>query len=251
MAGPARRRACVEHAARRLGAPERSRACAAPGRHRSTQRKAPRTPDDEARLTADILEPAKRPGRCGHRRVAALLRRGGRAVNRKRAARTWRREGLEVPPRRPERGRLWLNDGPCVRLRPERPDHVRARDFVEDRARDGRRFRMLRVVGELTREAPAIRAARELGAAGVVDALSDLFLARGAPAARPRASAPTRGRSSWPRRWRAGSRAWAPPRHPSRRRARGRKDAWRASAASCATSRCGPRCSTRSGKRRR
>jgi transposase InsO family protein len=77
----------------------------------------------------------------------------GWTVNRKRVERIWRREGLKVPPRQPKRGRLWLNDGPCIRLRPERPGQVWAWDFVEDRTRDGRRFRMLCVVDEFSREA--------------------------------------------------------------------------------------------------
>ena len=178
---PARRRACVEHVERELGVSER-KACAVLGQHRSTQRKAPRAPDDEARLTADIVEMARRFGRYGYRRIAALLRQAGWAVNRKRVERIWRREGLKVPPRQPKRGRLWLNDGSCVRLRPERPNHVWAYDFVEDRTRDGRRFRMLCVVDEFTREALAIRVARQLGAADVIDTLADLFVARGVPA---------------------------------------------------------------------
>jgi transposase InsO family protein len=181
VVSPARRRACVEHVTAKLGVSER-RACAALGQHRSTQRKAPRTPDGEARLTADILELAKRFGRYGYRRIAALLRQAGWAVNRKRVERIWRREGLKVPPRQPERGRLWLNDGSCVRLRPERANHVWAYDFVEDRTRDGRRFRMLCVVDEFTRECLAIRVARKLGAADVIDVLSDLFILRGVPA---------------------------------------------------------------------
>ena len=86
MVSPARRRTCVEHVARRLGVSER-RACAVLGQHRSTQRKAPRTPDDEARFTADIIELARRYGRYGHRRITALLRRAGWAVNRKRVER--------------------------------------------------------------------------------------------------------------------------------------------------------------------
>ena len=90
--------------------------------------------------------------------------------------------GLKVPPRQPKRGRLWLADGSCVRLRPERPNHVWAYDFVEDRTRDGRKFRMLCVVDEFTREALAIRVARKLGAADVIDTLADLFIARGVPA---------------------------------------------------------------------
>ena len=76
---------------------------------------------------------------------------------------------------------MWLNDGSCVRLRPERANHVWAYDFVEDRTRDGRRFRMLCVVDEFTREALAIRVARKLGAADVIDTLADLFVARGVP----------------------------------------------------------------------
>jgi transposase InsO family protein len=132
------------------------------GQHRSTQRKAPRGSDDEAALTADIIELAKRYGRYGYRRITALLRDAGWVVNRKRVERVWRREGLKVPQRQPKRGRLWLADGSCVRLRPERPNHVWAYDFVEDRTREGRKFRMLCVVDEFTREALAIRVARKL-----------------------------------------------------------------------------------------
>jgi putative transposase len=181
MVSPARRRVCIEHVERELGVSER-KACAVLGQHRSTQRKAPRTPDDEARLTAGVVELARRFGRYGYRRIAALLRQAGWAVNRKRVERIWRREGLKVPPRQPKRGRLWLNDGSCVRLRPERANHVWAYDFVEDRTRDGRKFRMLCVVDEFTRECLAIRVARKLGAADVIDVLSDLFVLRGVPA---------------------------------------------------------------------
>ena len=99
----------------------------------------------------------------------------------KRVERIWRREGLKVPARQPKRRRLWPDDGSCVRLRPERPNHVWAYDFVEDRTRDGRKFRMLNVVDEFTRECPAIRVGRKLGAADVIDVLSDLFILRGTP----------------------------------------------------------------------
>ena len=67
-----------------------------------------------------------------------------------------------MPRRQPKRGRLWLNDGSCVRLRPERPNHVWAYDFVQDRTRDGRVLRMLTAVDEFTRECLAIRVARRL-----------------------------------------------------------------------------------------
>ena len=157
-------------------------ACKALGQHRSTQRKAATAPDDEAALREEIIALAKIYGRYGYRRITALLRVAGWCTNHKRVERIWRQEGLKVPRRQPKRGRLWLNDGSCVRLRPERPDHVWAYDFVEDRTRDGRKFRLLCVVHEFTREALAIRVARKLGAAEVIDVLADLFLARGVPA---------------------------------------------------------------------
>ena len=152
------------------------------GQHRSTQRKAPTVPDDEAALRDEIVALAKLYGRYGYRRVTALLRVAGWCTNHKRVERIWRQEGLKVPLRQPKRGRLWLNDGSCVRLRPERPNHVWAYDFVENRTRDGRKFRMLCVVDEFTREALAIRVARKLGSVEVIDVLADLFIARGVPA---------------------------------------------------------------------
>ena len=78
-------------------------------------------------------------------------------------------------------GRLWLNDGSCVRRRPERPNHVWAYDFVEDRTRDGRKLRMLNVVDEFVRECLAIRVGRKLSSTDVIDVLSDLFILRGTP----------------------------------------------------------------------
>jgi transposase InsO family protein len=92
--------------------------------HRSTQRKVPRGADDEQALTEDIIALAKQYGRYGYRRVTALLCHAGWTVNHKRVERIWRREGLKVPLRQLKRGRLWLNDGSCIRLRPEYPGHV-------------------------------------------------------------------------------------------------------------------------------
>jgi len=163
-----------------LGVPER-RACRVLGQHRSTQRKSPSRPDDEAALTADIVALATQYGRYGYRRITALLRTAGWVVNRKRVERLWRREGLKVPQKQPKRGRLWLNDGSCTRLRPEHPNHVWSYDFVEDRTHDGRKYRMLNVVDEFTRECLAIRVSRKLGSVDVVDVLSDLFILRGVP----------------------------------------------------------------------
>src|ERR671912_1219139 len=181
LLSPARRRACLEHIRGKLRISER-RACAALGQHRSTQRKRPRGRDDEERLTADIIALARRYGRYGYRKVAELLRTtAGWVVNDKRVERIWRREGLKVPERQPKRGRLWLADGSCIRLRAERPDHVWSYDFVEDRTHDGRKYRMLNVVDEFTHECLAIRVGRKLKATDVIDVLSDLFILRGVP----------------------------------------------------------------------
>jgi transposase InsO family protein len=137
--------------------------------------------EDEAALTAAIIALAVQYGRYGYRRITALLRRDGWTVNVKRVERIWRREGLKVPARQPKRARLWLNDGACLRLRPERPDHVWSYDFVEHRTHNGRKYRMLNVIDEFTRECLAIRVARKLKALDVIDVLSDLFSLRGVP----------------------------------------------------------------------
>ena len=157
------------------------RACAALGQHRSTQRKIPRGRDDEARLTADIVALAKQYGRYGYRKIAEFLRRAGWLVNDKRVERIWRREGLKVPARQPKRARLWQNDGSCIWLRAERPNHVWSYDFVEERTHDGRKFRMLNIIDEFTHECLAIRVSRRLKSIDVVDVLSDLFILRGVP----------------------------------------------------------------------
>jgi putative transposase len=110
-----------------------------------------------------------------------LLRDAGWLVNDKRVERIWRREGLKVPKKQPKRGRLWLTDSSCIRLRPEHRNHVWCYDFVEDRTHDGRKYRMLNVLDEFTHENLAIRVARKLKAIDVIDVLSDLFIVRGVP----------------------------------------------------------------------
>ena len=114
---------CVEHFRSVLKVSQR-RACKVLGQSRSTHRHEPLVRDDEQALTNDIVRLATRFGRYGYRRIAALLRLAGWVVNRKWVERIWRREGLKLPARQPRRGQLWLNDGSCVRLRPERENHV-------------------------------------------------------------------------------------------------------------------------------
>ena len=157
------------------------RACRVVGQHRSTQRRPAVARDDETALTAAIVALASEYGRYGYRRITALLRAQGWHVNVKRVWRIWRREGLKVPSKQPKRGRLWLNDGSCIRLRPSWPNHVWAYDFVHERTHDGRTMRMLTVIDEFTRECLAIHVARSLKHDDVLACLTDLFTRHGPP----------------------------------------------------------------------
>jgi len=170
----------VEHVYRVLGVSER-RACRVLGQARSTQRHRVEVCEGETRLVARIIELAKAYGRYGYRRITALLRREGWRVNHKKVERIWREEGLKVPRKQPKRGRLWWNDGSCVRKRAEHRDHVWSYDFVFDRTHDGRPLRMLTMVDEYTRECLTIDVAREYRSEHVLDRLAELFVERGAP----------------------------------------------------------------------
>lgn len=132
-------------------------------------------------MTARIIELASRYGRYGYRRITALLRQEGWKVNHKRVERIWRREGLKVPQKQPKRGRLWLTDGSCIRLRPQHKDHVWSYDIVMERTSDGRAFRILTILDEYTRECLAILVARHIRSQDVIDQLFYLFLFRGIP----------------------------------------------------------------------
>ena len=158
------------------------RACRVLGQHRSTQRHVPKGHSDEDRLVADMIELARQFGRYGYRRIAALLREAGWSVSDGRIERLWRREGLKVPQKQPKKGRLWLNDGSCVRLRPEYRSHVWSYDFVHCRTDDGKVFRTLNILDEFSRECLAIKVDRKLNSMNVIDALTDLFIMRGSPA---------------------------------------------------------------------
>ena len=148
----------------------------------ATQRYLPSHRDDEKPLVRRIIELASMFGRYGYRRIHALLRLDGWWVNHKRVERIWRQAGLKVPKKQPKRGRLWLNDGSCIRLRPTHQDHVWAYDFVQARTRDGRSFRMLVIIDEFTRECLAIDVAWKLNHDDVLERLAWLMVTRGVPA---------------------------------------------------------------------
>jgi transposase InsO family protein len=164
----------------KLGVSER-KACRVLRQPRSTQRYCPKPIADEESLTRRIVELAAEYGRYGYRRITAMLRQEGWRVNHKRVERIWRREGLKVPARQPKRGRLWFNDGSCIRLRPACKDHVWSYDFVADRTKDRRPSKMLTLIDECTRECLAIKVARSIKSHDVLDCLAELFVRRGTP----------------------------------------------------------------------
>jgi putative transposase len=170
----------IMHICRTIRVSER-RACQVLGQARTTQRRQLSLPSDEERLTAEIIALATRYGRYGYRRITAMLKNSGWKVNHKRVERIWRKEGLKVPKKQPKRGRLWLNNGSCIRLRPKCKDHVWSYDFVMDRTANGKAFKILAIIDEYTRECLGLVVKRKITSQEVIDKLFDLFILRGIP----------------------------------------------------------------------
>jgi len=164
----------------RFEASER-RACKVVGLHRATRRYAPKEDEINKIIRPRVVSYASKYGRYGYMRVTALIRAEGFRVNHKRVYRIWREEGLKVPFKQPKRARLWLNDGSCIRKRPEYKNHVWSYDFVHDYTHDGRPIKILTIIDEFSRENLAIRVSRKLNSLDVLETLADLFLIRGVP----------------------------------------------------------------------
>jgi putative transposase len=164
----------------RFPASER-RVCRVLKHPRGTQRYMPIQQADERPLTQAIVALACEYGRYGYRRITPMLQDQGWNVGRDRVERIWRREGLKVPAKQKPRGRLWLNDGSCIRLRPEYPNHVWSYDFVHHAPHDGRTLRLLTLIDEFSRESLAIEVRRRFSGAEVIEVLSDVMLIYGIP----------------------------------------------------------------------
>lgn len=110
-----------------------------------------------------------------------MLRADGWNINVKRVYRIWREEGLKVPSKMPKKKRLWLNENSCIRKRAEYKNHVWSYDFVEDRTFDGRKFRMLTVIDEFSRESLSVKVKRKLNSKDVISEITKLFIQKGVP----------------------------------------------------------------------
>ncbi len=180
LARPERHRQAVVGARRKYDVSERH-ACRLVGQPRGTQRYTLIVRADEDALTQAIIAPASEYGRYGYRRVAKLLKDAGWNVGTDRVQRIWRHEGLKVSRNQKPRRRLWLNDGSCIRLRPEHRNHVWSYDFAEAQTHDGRKVRLMTLIDEFTRECLAIRVARRINSLGVIETMADVMLMRGVP----------------------------------------------------------------------
>ena len=207
-------------------------ACRLLGQGRGTQRYEPMVRTDEDALTRSIIALAMKYGRYGYRRITVELGKAGWEVSQDRVQRIWRREGLKVPQKQRPRRRLWLNDGSCMRLRPERANHVWSYDFVSAMTHDGRTLRMLVLIDEYTRECLAIRVARRLGSFEVIETLADVMLWRGIP----EHIRSDNGPEFVAKELRGGWRIWERGRCTSNREVRGRTGTAKASTGSCGMS---------------
>ena len=157
------------------------RACRAIGQSRSSQRYRVAKRDDEGKLTAAVLELARRKPRWGYRMVWAALRADCWSVNRKRVYRLWRKEGLKVRQKQHKRRRLGAGANGITRRRATHKDHVWCWDFIHDRTEDGRALKWLSIVDEFTRECLALEVGRGLTSGRVIDVLIELLHVRGLP----------------------------------------------------------------------
>ena len=165
---------------KKLNVSER-RACGAVGQGRSTQRYVGRKADRDRALMEKMIALSRENPRYGYRRVWALLRREGWAVNNKRVRRLWREEGLKVPTKQRKRRRLGTSDNGSARRRAEHKKHVWSYDFAFDETEDGRRLKIMSIVDEYSRECLHLEVERSITAEDVVAILEGLFCQRGEP----------------------------------------------------------------------
>ena len=169
----------VIHVRHKLNISER-RTCGVLGVARSTMAYQTKERDDDA-LRHEIIRLAKMYGRYGYRKIAQLLHISGWKINHKKVERIWREEGLQLPERHKRKRRLYHKDSSIIGMRPNVPNHVWAIDFVHDKLSNNRPYKMLTVVDEYTRQAPAVPVANKMSATDALEALYPLLIRHGKP----------------------------------------------------------------------
>lgn len=155
------------------------RACRLAGLWRSTWQYQPQPRADEGMLRQRLRKLAAQRRRFGAPRLHVLLRREGWQINHKRTERLYRAEGLALRRRRHRKRAAGLRVTVPV---PTRPNERWSMDFLHDRLADGRRFRVLTMIDDYSREAPAMVVDTSLPGVRVVEVLERLAETRGLPA---------------------------------------------------------------------
>ena len=176
MVTPEAKRTVVRFWREGIGLSER-RACDLIGLDRSTHRYRRRA-DRNVELRQRLRELAEQRRRFGYRRLHVLLCREGPAVNKKRVQRLYRQEGLSLHGRRRKKRRAGLR---VVLPGPVAANQRWSMDFMSDALADGRRFRLLNVVDDWTRECLAIEVGRSLTGRNVIAVLEKIAMRRGYP----------------------------------------------------------------------
>lgn len=176
MVTPAAKREAVAHLQALLDVSER-RACRVIDADRTVIRYQSRRPDDHA-LREKLRDLAHHRRRFGYRRLHILLRREGIMVNRKKTQRLYREEGLTV---RRRKGRKRAVGARAPAPVPALPNQRWSLDFVHDQMATGRRFRVLNVVDDVTRECLAAVPDTSISGKRVVRELTALIAVRGKP----------------------------------------------------------------------
>ena len=175
-----KRKAAVDYVVVKHNYSER-RACGVLGINRTAYRYKPIFLPDEDEIRQKIIDKACNFGRVGYRMVTDMLRNDGLKINHKRVERIWREEGLKLPKKQPKKARIYLNDGSCIRLRPEKPNHVWSYDFMEDKTVNGRKIRFLNVIDEYRHLCLASIPRRSWRKNDLIEALSNLMIMHGTP----------------------------------------------------------------------
>lgn len=180
---PARRRLAVQAAIEKYGVSERM-ACRILKVSRSHWKENPRVLPDENEVIIRILALVPEYGRYGYRRIAEMLRQDPFQplhISTKRVRRIWHRLGLKVPRKQKKRRRIYSNDGSCLRLRPERKNHVWSYDFISEKQANGRPLRILNIMDEYTRECLCSIVRRSIKKDDICEILMELFCYHGVP----------------------------------------------------------------------
>jgi transposase InsO family protein len=178
MVSPSTKRRAVK-AVVETGVGTTAEACRALGLARSGYYRHSTMSQEGRQMQGRIVKLSQAHPRYGYRRVTALLRREGHAINTKRVQRVRRKEGLQVSRKQRKLRRLGLST--AARQRAARANHVWSWDFVEDQTENGTRFRVLTLIDEHTRECLAVHGDWSIRAVDVIAVVEAAMVRYGRP----------------------------------------------------------------------